>query len=339
MTDEWRLYQGDCIAHDVRLPEPPPWRRFQHIDAERGRNFQASEHEIRMVNAALYLRRPLLVTGPPGCGKSSLIYAVAAELNLGEVLRWPINSRSTLAEGLYRYDAVGRLRDASLAQATRDTKFGSLLRSLNLARASSRDDDLADSDIGRYLTLGPLGTALLPNLRPRPLLIDEIDKSDIDLPNDLLHVFEEGRFEIPELVRVANRQRLVAVRPHDAKSSTATVEIAEGRVETTEFPFVVITSNGERDLPPAFLRRCLRLDMPKIDFERLKRIIHAHLGTNEHAPLTTIISEFLNRIEQGEMLATDQLLNAAFLLTAQRRPQEEDQRVVLEALTRALNEK
>jgi MoxR-like ATPase len=92
-----------------------------------------------MVNAALYLRRPLLITGPPGTGKSSLAYAVAEELKLGEVLRWPINSRSTLAEGLYRYDAVARLRDASLSQTL----------------SAKHPADALESDIGQYVALGP----------------------------------------------------------------------------------------------------------------------------------------------------------------------------------------
>lgn len=125
-----------------------------------------------MVNAALYLRRPLLVTGNPGTGKTSLAYSVAYELDLGEVLYWPITTRTTLKDGLYNYDAVGRLQDAKL----------------------NPDDSL--NRIGKYITLGPLGTALLPSERPRVLLIDEIDKSDVDLPNDLLHVFENGEYTI-----------------------------------------------------------------------------------------------------------------------------------------------
>src|SRR6266699_3611028 len=94
--------------------------QHRHIGSNPSRDIGqgASEHnelikEIEMVNAALFLRRPLLVTGKPGCGKSSLAYMVAYELQLGPVLRWPITTRSTLADGLYRYDAIGRLQDAS----------------------------------------------------------------------------------------------------------------------------------------------------------------------------------------------------------------------------------
>ena len=105
---------------------------------------------------------------------------------LGPVLRWPITSRSTLQDGLYRYDAIGRA-------AGRDQP------------GPTKRPSAAVAAIGRYIRLGPLGTALLPTRRPRVLLIDEIDKSDIDLPNDLLNVFEEGEFDDPRAARAGRR--------------------------------------------------------------------------------------------------------------------------------------
>src|SRR5205814_7161668 len=121
-----------------------------------------------------------------------------------------------LTEGLYQYAALARLRDANLEHLSGGTAH-------------------APDDIGRYVRLGPLGTALLPRLRPRVLLIDEIDKSDIDLPNDLLHVFEEGSFEIPELVRLPEDKpefRRVGVLPYDSETR---VFIERGRVRCEAF--------------------------------------------------------------------------------------------------------
>lgn len=103
-----------------------------------------------------------------------------------------------------------------------------------------------------YMKLGPVGAALATSEagRPRVLLIDELDKSDIDLPNDLLHVFEEGEFPIPELQRLTDRDRVELTEPGDA-GSTRRVAIDQGVVRCREFPIVVMTSNDERDFPPA----------------------------------------------------------------------------------------
>jgi len=107
-----RIFLGSAEPHDGigKLPAPPPWRDFGHgARGQKGRTYHAGAREIELVNAALYLRRPLLITGRPGVGKTSLAHAVAWELKLGEVLIWPINTRSTLQHGLYDYDAIGRM--------------------------------------------------------------------------------------------------------------------------------------------------------------------------------------------------------------------------------------
>ncbi|WP_421108735.1 AAA family ATPase [Streptomyces sp. NEAU-S77] len=292
----WRLFRGDGVPRQVDMPPAPPWRRFGSAagdpdraasDATRTSPYLISPEHADVVNAALHLRRPLLVTGSPGTGKSSLARAVAHELGLGEVLRWPVNSRSTVQDALYRYDAIGRLRETTLM----------------------RDRGEAEPDIGSFVRLGPLGTALVPGDRPRALLVDELDKGDVDLPNDLLTVFEEGEFEIPELARLPEEQSVVEVLTERA-GERATVR--RGRLACEEFPVVVITSNGERDFPPAFLRRCVRLELPTPDEERLRAIVTAHLGEEALAEVDQLLEVFLRRRAARE-LATDQLLNAVFL--------------------------
>src|ERR1700690_3486872 len=190
---DWLIYTGTGEQHDgiSRLPEPPPWRDFIGSpvlpkpggdcgNIHDAQSYLPTPSAVEQVNAALYLRRPLLVTGAPGTGKSTFAYAVAHELRLGPVLHWPITSRVTLRDGLYQYDPLTRLYAASKQ---------------DMGNAGSYED------IGRFIRLGPLGTALLPYSQPRVLLIDEIDKSDIDLANDLLTVFEKGEYEVIELVR------------------------------------------------------------------------------------------------------------------------------------------
>ena len=300
MTD-WKIFQGNNTQDtNWTLPEPPSWRDFNNSESDpkkrRAETFQARSEEIDLVNAALYLRRPLLVTGKPGTGKTSLAYAVAYELGLGEVLHWPITTRTTLKDGLYNYDAIGRLQDAKDKDKDKD----------NLA------------EIGKYINLSSLGTALLPSDKPRVLLIDEIDKSDIDLPNDLLHIFEEGEFEIPELRRIADKLDRVEVQTA-YKDQKATIE--KGRIRCTSFPFVILTSNGERDFPPPFLRRCIRLNIQEPDKTELERIVKAHLQLDDELSekADNLIEQFLKKRQNGE-LATDQLLNAVYLVTRENSP-------------------
>lgn len=298
---DWRIYRGDGVIDPARLSErpiAPPWRDFKNLATNRAEKFKPPKGAVEAVNAALYLRRPVLVTGEPGTGKSSLAYAVARELGLGDVLTWNVNSRSTLVQGLYDYDALARLRAANL-ERLRPPEEG-------------EEPRLAAEDIGSFITLGAIGTAFMAKVKkPRVVLIDEIDKSDVDLPNDLLHVFENGQFEIPELVRIAQTKRRVEVRTLDRKPAI----IDRGSVSCREFPIVVITSNNERDLPPAFLRRCLPIDLPRPEPNELRDIVAKHLPEGDAVALEEVLTEFIARRGNNRMLATDQLLNAFYLVT------------------------
>lgn len=300
----WQIFQGTNAPHDriSQLPPPQSWRSFDggpliasdlpewsSVDMVRASYYRAAPEILDLVNAALYLRRPLLVTGKPGVGKSTLALAVAYELSLGPILRWPITSRSTLKDGLYTYDAIRRLHDVSTAKEQQD----------------------AETDIGRYITLGPLGTALLPRERPRVLLIDEIDKSDIDLPNDLLNVFEEGEFIIPELERAA-RSEQTEVSVSTADRGPDGIVVHGGRVRCRAFPFVVLTSNQEREFPPAFLRRCVPLQILPPDHDELMQIVEARLDQEISAEADALVTQFLSQRDAGD-LATDHLLNALYL--------------------------
>jgi MoxR-like ATPase len=325
---KWNVFKGSGDPHDDidGIPDPPAWRAFDGKDSkeDRGKDYIIRPNEIDMVNAALYLRRPLLVTGKPGTGKTSLAFRVAYELKLGELLYWPITSRSTLEEGLYRYDAIGRAQDKNFSNEPKDKQE-------------------ALKNIVKYLQLGPLGTAFLPRnrdkkkpeetevksrgkekeakVKPRALLIDEIDKGDIDLPNNLLHLFEEGRFKIRELERISGELPDAEIRTAD--EGNIKVNISGGVVQCDMFPFVIMTSNGEREFPPAFLRRCVRLHMKEPKEAELAKIVEAHFNSTydkENKVLEQakdLIKEFfkLREKNQREALATDQLLNVIYLLS------------------------
>jgi MoxR-like ATPase len=333
---EWWVYHGAGrprvnIRLDQLLGDPPPWRRFTvdpTLDSEndvppqddgemerrlgprdRMSDFVPDPDELNLVNAALLLRRPLLVTGPPGTGKSTLAYQIARELGLGRVLRWHITSQTTMKSALYAYDAIGRAQGVAVLQA--------------LARWASTEPQAlgaaviealhGDESIGDFVRLGPLGTAFLPGKLPRVLLIDELDKSEMDLPNDLLGIFEDGGFEILELERARKRVPEASVFTDDPDRMAT---IRSGRVGCRAFPIVVITSNGERDFPPAFLRRCLQLEIAPPSPEKLAEMAFAQLGIRPEDQNPDLIQEFDQASGLNAALPADRWLEAMYLATS-----------------------
>ncbi|MBK3645002.1 MoxR family ATPase [Streptomyces sp. MBT33] len=314
---EWLVYRGNGEPAPGRidlLPEPPDWRRFDgepldeypvpDIDSASVRRLGKrpplpvqDARTIELINAALYLRRPLLVTGEPGSGKSTLAHALAHELALGRVLHWPVVSRTELKSGLYAYDAIARLQDAQISRS-------------GVSAEPGVDAGRQDVSLGRYIRLGPLGTALLPSKRPRVLLIDELDKSDIDLPNDLLNVMEEGEYAIPELERISDRpaQATVEVLTDDGLRAPVTA----GRVRCCAFPIIVMTSNGEREFPAPLLRRCIQLHLDPPRGKRLAAMVQAHFGEGADRTNRDLVDLF-STDSAGVPRPADQLLNAIFL--------------------------
>ncbi len=220
---------------------------------------------------------------------------------------------------------MARLQDASLEKYKYEI---ALLKDPSLGKEMHELPD-----ISRYLRLGPLGTAFAAKDRPRVLLIDEIDKSDIDLPNDLLHIFEEGEFVIPELARLPEEKEYetLLVSPDDDGEK---IPIERGRVPCEVFPLVMMTSNAEREFPPAFLRRCLRVTMQLPDEEQLAEIVKAHLE-EDAKDVEEMIREFIKR--RDDDLATDQLLNAVYLVINNIDPLHTDRKELLKSLWKPLS--
>ncbi|MEM3594165.1 MAG: MoxR family ATPase [Candidatus Jordarchaeaceae archaeon] len=201
-------------------------------------DYIASEELANIVNAAIALGRPLLVRGEPGTGKTLLAMSIAKALNK-KLIVWNIKSTTKAKDGLYVYDTVQRLNDS---------RFG--------------DKDI--SNIENYIRLGELGQAFASDEQV-VLLIDEIDKADIEFPNDLLNELDEMSFKI----------------------------IETGKVIKAKFrPIVIITSNNEKELPDAFLRRCVFHYIEFPDEELMRKIVKVHFPNIEEKLLNQVLKKF-----------------------------------------------
>ncbi len=210
-----------------------------------GTSDYVAPHDLTLaVNAALTLERPLLIKGEPGTGKTELAKQVAKGLGI-TMIEWNIKSTTKAQQGLYEYDAVSRLRDSQLG-------------------------DERVHDVSNYIRKGKLWQAFEAGEKV-VLLIDEIDKADIEFPNDLLQELDKMEFhvyETGETIRAVNR------------------------------PMVIITSNNEKELPDAFLRRCFFHYIQFPDAETLQQIVRVHFPDIKERILTTALTQFFEIREQ-----------------------------------------
>ena len=240
--------------------------RFSGTDS-----YIATDDLMMAVNAAITLQRPLLVKGEPGTGKTMLAEEIARELKR-PLIQWHIKSTTKAARGLYEYDAVARLRDSQLG-------------------------DNRVNDIRHYIMKGKLWEAFESEVQP-VLLIDEIDKADIEFPNDLLQELDRMEFfvyETKETIKATNR------------------------------PIILITSNNEKELPDAFLRRCFFHYIRFPDQETMDRIVHVHFPDIKKRLLAEAMQCFFELRELPGLKkkpSTSELLDWIKLLVAEDIPPE-----------------
>lgn len=200
-------------------------------------NYISTEDLTLAVNASILLEKPLLIKGEPGTGKTELARQVAKSLNLN-IIEWNIKSTTKAQQGLYEYDAINRLRDSQLGKKI--------------------------DDISKYIKKGKIWNSF-ESKNKSVLLIDEIDKADVEFPNDLLQELDKMEFFVYETDKL---------------------------IKAKQRPIVIITSNNEKELPEAFLRRCFFHYIKFPDFETLKKIVKVHFPNIKKILVETALTKF-----------------------------------------------
>ena len=260
------------LARKGRSPDHTPRKTEQSVAQFKGTERYVATRELEVaVNAAVALERPLLIKGEPGTGKTVLAQEIAKALGY-PLIEWHIKSTTKAQQGLYEYDAVSRLRDGQLG-------------------------DPRVHDIANYILRGKLWEAFEAD-HPVVLLIDEIDKADIEFPNDLLLEIDRMEFYVYELRRT---------------------------VKARHRPVVIITSNNEKELPDAFLRRCFFHYIRFPDRETMEKIVQTHFPNIRQDLLREALTVFFDVRNVNELKkkpTTSELLDWLKLLTIEDMPPE-----------------
>jgi MoxR-like ATPase len=287
-------YTGKRQNRQSQGPVKLPMSRWARLDNPA--NYLPDSSLVDAVNVALLLGQPLLLTGEPGTGKTQLAANIAWELGFDPPLKFETKSTSTARDLFYTYDALGHFHAAQTGEGSRNSLDYITYDALGIAILRANPEERVAKWLPKDFVHG--------GCRQSVVLIDEVDKAPRDFPNDLLNEIEGMYFKVPELGNVRIPK-----------------EMAEAAEEDTLRPILIITSNSEKHLPDAFLRRCVYYNIPFPDTERLAQIVTARLGHfagNSSQLLADALNLFAKLREQNSGLrkkpATAELLGWLIVL-------------------------